>query len=87
MIAIRALGLEQLALELAQELMRLGAVPDYADGATVSPWAAGYVELAQELGLMVGIGNNRFAPVDIITRAHGAVLMLRLMERMHLLGE
>ena len=47
----------------------------FADSASISSYAVDAVRLMQETGLMVGMGDNRFEPRGISTRAQIATLM------------
>ncbi|SDD80094.1 WD40-like Beta Propeller Repeat [Paenibacillus sp. UNCCL117] len=85
-LLIRVLGLEAQAQAKAEELAKQEAVSPFADSALISGWAAGYVELARELGVMDGMSENRFEPSLAATRAQGAVLILRVMDRLGLIG-
>lgn len=49
--------------------------PLFADSASISSYAVDAVRLMQETGLMVGMGDNRFEPRGISTRAQIATLM------------
>ncbi|WP_438449193.1 S-layer homology domain-containing protein [Gorillibacterium sp. sgz5001074] len=86
-LIVRALGLEADAREEERQLAADGAVPDFADGRDIPAWAAGYVETARKNGLMQGIGGGRFEPELTAGRAQGAVLVLRAMVKLGLLGE
>ncbi|MFE5321939.1 S-layer homology domain-containing protein [Paenibacillus sp. NPDC056579] len=86
-LIVRALGLEAQAQSEAKELAEAGAVPGFADGAAIATWAAGYVETARKQGLMDGVDEGRFAPELTASRAQGAVLILRAMERLGLVGK
>jgi Tol biopolymer transport system component len=61
--------------------------PGFADGADIAGWAAPYVEAARAAGLIDGVDGDRFAPQGYATRAQGAVLIVRAMERLGLLGK
>lgn len=82
-LVIRALGLEA-------ELRRKAegeADSSFADEGQIADWAKGYVDLACELGLMVGMGDGNFAPRTAVTRAQGASLTLRMMNRLGIIGQ
>ncbi|RIX52121.1 hypothetical protein D3P08_14185 [Paenibacillus nanensis] len=53
--------------------------PDYADQDEIAAWAEPYVKRAAEAGLMVGAGNNRFAPRAIANRAEAAQAIYNLL--------
>lgn len=50
----------------------------FSDEASIPTWARGYVEAAREHGVLTGREGNRFAPVEVTTRAEAAVVLLRL---------
>ncbi|QZA33283.1 MULTISPECIES: S-layer homology domain-containing protein [Hydrogenibacillus] len=52
-----------------------GKTPTFADGGSISAWAKGAVGLAQEKGLIRGVGDNRFAPKANAKRAEAAALL------------
>ncbi|PTQ50813.1 MAG: hypothetical protein HSCHL_2568 [Hydrogenibacillus schlegelii] len=52
-----------------------GKAPTFADSASISAWARGAVGLAQEKGLIRGVGDNRFAPKANAKRAEAAALL------------
>ncbi|MBT9282508.1 MAG: S-layer homology domain-containing protein [Hydrogenibacillus schlegelii] len=52
-----------------------GKTPTFADGGRISAWAKGAVGLAQEKGLIRGVGDNRFAPKANAKRAEAAALL------------
>ena len=54
---------------------------DYADEADISSWAIEYVNQADYLNLVKGVGNGRFAPKENATRAQAAVIIKRLLEK------
>ncbi|CCQ95739.1 hypothetical protein CULT_30101 [[Clostridium] ultunense Esp] len=68
---IRALGLTDQAA---------GLTPSFSDAGSVATWAKEAVALAQQKGLISGIGNNLFAPKGISKRAEAATLLFRLMD-------
>ncbi|MDF2960092.1 MAG: hypothetical protein K0S39_1827, partial [Paenibacillus sp.] len=83
----RALGLEsQGQLEVRTGADSDGTAPAFTDGGAIAPWAAGHVEAVRMNGLMEGIGEGRFEPEWTASRAQGAVLILRAMARLGLLG-
>ncbi|TLS51539.1 hypothetical protein FE782_13610 [Paenibacillus antri] len=86
-LIVRALGLESQAKSTADRLAREGSVGAFRDGADIAAWAIGAVELARELGLMNGMGDGAFSPASASTRAQGAAMILRLMERRGDIGQ
>ncbi|WP_309119812.1 S-layer homology domain-containing protein [Paenibacillus sp.] len=86
-LIVRALGLESQAKATADQLAREGSVGAFRDGADIAGWAIGAVELARELGLMNGMGDGAFSPASASTRAQGAAMILRLMERRGDIGQ
>ncbi len=50
----------------------------FADGAEISRWAVDAVALCQKIGLVEGIGENRFSPAGMATRAQVAAIYMRL---------
>ncbi|MBQ8525582.1 MAG: S-layer homology domain-containing protein, partial [Clostridia bacterium] len=75
--------------EMAVILMRVyrinsqyesSAAAEFADSGEISPWAKEAVASAVELGLVNGVGENRFAPADNTTRAQAATVLKRLLE-------
>jgi len=55
----------------------------YRDAHLIGDWAYPAVAAATELGLVQGIGGNRFAPQGITTRAEAVVLILRLLDHLN----
>lgn len=80
-LIVRALGLEAQAEAKAASLAEAGTRGAFRDGADIADWAVGAVELARELALLNGMGDGTFAPTSETTRAQGAAMLLRLMER------
>jgi len=54
--------------------------PTFADNAEISAWAVEGVGQAQAAGIMGGVGDNRFAPLDPYTREQSIITMLRLFD-------
>ncbi|OXS55961.1 hypothetical protein B1A99_22335 [Cohnella sp. CIP 111063] len=79
---IRALGWQEEAEARAEQLANTGGTAAFADGKQVAPWAAGYVEVAREKGLMQGSRGGQFLPKANATRAEGAVLLFRAIQGM-----
>ncbi len=50
----------------------------FADADEISAWAKNSVTYCQTRGLIVGMGNNRFAPLEDSTRAEVATILQRL---------
>jgi len=53
---------------------------DYRDANLIGDWAYPAVAAATELGLVRGVGDNRFAPQGMTTRAEAVVLIMRLID-------
>ncbi len=50
----------------------------FADAADISAWAAEAVAMCQRTGLVEGMGENRFGPAGMATRAQVATIYMRL---------
>lgn len=57
----------------------------YADASGISPWAAKFVALAAQKGVMRGDAAATFRPKGSASRAEAAVVILRVMEQMGLI--
>ncbi|MCT4619730.1 MAG: S-layer homology domain-containing protein [Marinisporobacter sp.] len=53
----------------------------FADKDDISTWALKDVKLAYEIGIIKGRDTGKFAPKDFATRAEGAVLVKKLLEK------
>lgn len=73
---MRALGLESAVAAKA------GAVSTFADEAQVSSWAKPHLALAQELGIINGVGGNTFAPQTQTTREMASKMLYEAMVQM-----
>ncbi len=51
---------------------------EYNDIDQVSDWASSSIQIISNLGFMIGIGNNNFAPKDIYTAEQSIVTLLRI---------
>ncbi|HHY45667.1 MAG TPA: S-layer homology domain-containing protein [Firmicutes bacterium] len=49
----------------------------FADSDEIAEWARGYVSAAVRAGIITGVGDNRFAPTDPVTRAQAATMIMR----------
>jgi hypothetical protein len=49
----------------------------FADAGEIAGWARGYVSAAVKAGIITGVGDNRFAPADPVTRAQAATMIIR----------
>ena len=49
----------------------------FADSDEIAEWARGYVSAAVKAGIITGVGDNRFAPTDPVTRAQAATMIMR----------
>jgi len=54
--------------------------PTFADNTSISVWARDGVGQAQAAGIMGGVGDNRFAPLDPYTCEQSIITMLRLFD-------
>ncbi len=73
-------------LMLSLGISTLAAEQGYAD-VSGDEWYADAVEALQEAGLMNGVGDNRFEPEGIFTRAQLATVLYRLAESPPVSGE
>jgi len=76
---------EQAAVMLARLASVLGqppisGQPDFADSMEISYWATLAVGAMQRLGIMSGVGSNRFAPLDPYTREQSIVTIVQLFD-------
>ncbi|HHY14415.1 MAG TPA: S-layer homology domain-containing protein, partial [Thermoanaerobacterales bacterium] len=61
----------------------VGAAAEYAKGATkftdveAEHWAAGYINVATDLGIIQGYGDGRFGPEDQVTYAEAITMIVR----------
>ena len=53
---------------------------EFADGDSISAWAAESVDSAARMGIMIGDNASRFNPKNTLTRAESAAIILRLTE-------
>ena len=51
---------------------------EYDDISEVSEWASNSVQVISNLGIMEGVGNNKFAPKDTYTAEQGIATIMRL---------
>ncbi len=49
----------------------------FADDASISDWAKGYVYAVTEKGLVNGVGNNKFSPKGVANRCQAAAILVR----------
>lgn len=67
--------------EFAALVVRALGLEPHADGAfsdvAGSDWFAGYVGTASALGVIQGVGEGRFAPMDTISKGEAAVMVAR----------
>ena len=59
-----------------------GVSDDYEDYNDISLWAREFVDEATELGLLKGVGNNQFRPLDYVLREQAFVAVYRLIKDM-----
>lgn len=57
-----------------------GGASEFADGSRISDWAAPSVGLAHRLGFVQGTGGGLFAPRQMLTRAQGAKVVMKLLD-------
>lgn len=76
---IRLVGLE--------EYVDPEAMPAFADAYQISPWARGYVALAQDTGLVLGMGDSTFAGSLELTREMAVQMLYRALIRLGELSE
>lgn len=55
---------------------------DFADGDDIPASAQGYVYYASELGIITGMGDNKFEPNGNVTRAQIATMIYRILDMM-----
>jgi len=55
--------------------------PTFSDNSLIADWARSDVGRAQASGIVVGVGNNRFAPKDPYTREQAVVTIMRMYDR------
>ncbi|OMF30054.1 hypothetical protein BK133_16935 [Paenibacillus sp. FSL H8-0548] len=53
----------------------------FADTKNIPTWAVPYVAAAVEAGLVSGVGQNRFAPLQVATRAESVALIIGLLNQ------
>ena len=53
---------------------------DFADNASISPWAEAAVKAIRQAGIIVGKDGNRFDPRGNATRAEAAAILRRYVE-------
>ena len=51
---------------------------DFADGAQISDWAINNVQVICNMGIMQGVGDNRFAPKDLYTTEQAIATLVRI---------
>lgn len=61
----------------------MSKTPAFSDADDINAWAKGYVSAAFELGLIKGVGDNRFEPQRTATRAEAIVIIKRLYNLMY----
>jgi hypothetical protein len=59
----------------------------FADTEEIAEWARGYVSAAVRAGIIQGVGDNRFAPKDPVTRAQAATMIMRALGQVEASGE
>ncbi|MNE63906.1 Endoglucanase precursor [compost metagenome] len=75
-MVIRALEVKQ-----GQKVSQSSSSAGFADAASISPWAAVYVNTAAGLGLVQGRDGNQFAPKANMTRAESAQVIFKLLAK------
>ena len=76
---------EQAAVMLARLADAIGrplpnVAPTFVDNHLIADWAFAATGRVQAVGIMGGVGNNRFAPQDTYTREQSIVTIMRLFE-------
>ncbi|MCR8631959.1 S-layer homology domain-containing protein [Paenibacillus radicis (ex Xue et al. 2023)] len=85
-----AIGRHRPPREAGGPITSSGAYPSYTDCDTnrlLGAWAVDYVNIASSSGLAKGVGEGRFAPGMAATRAQGAVIILRALVKLEMLGK
>ena len=78
---------EQAAVMLARLANAIGrplpnTAPTFVDNHLIADWAFSAAGQVQAVGIMGGVGNNRFAPLDTYTREQSIVTIMRLFDFM-----
>lgn len=55
---------------------------DFADGNTISDWASSSVQRVCNMGLMIGVGDNKFAPKQIYTTEQAITTLVRAFKKL-----
>ena len=63
-------------------LAKTTAAAEFSDAASVSEYAREAVSAMQTGGIISGMGDNTFAPLEYSTRAQAAVIIARLLRAM-----
>lgn len=53
---------------------------DFADSVQISDWAASSIQVICNMGIMNGVGDNRFAPQDLYTTEQAVATLVRVYE-------
>jgi phosphodiesterase/alkaline phosphatase D-like protein len=59
------------------------AAISFADARDIPAWAVPYVATASKMGLMSGVGGNRFAPLQSATRAEAITIIMALQKQLN----
>ncbi|MBO5408637.1 MAG: S-layer homology domain-containing protein [Clostridia bacterium] len=70
--------LNRLILVVHPDLASTELYFEFADGVQISDWAMSAVQRICNLGIMKGIGNNKFAPKDYYTTEQAVVTLVRV---------
>ena len=65
---------------LMKEEVPTAEMTSFADDAEISEWAKTAVSFLAEQGIILGIGDNTFAPQQSVTREQALALVVRTME-------
>ena len=76
---------EQAAAILTRILRTLGNVPEtenhqFGDDINISGWAKESVDVMYHTGIMLGVGDNKFGPLEFYTREQAVLTVLRVTE-------
>jgi len=83
-VLVRALGWEADAARLTTT-EALGRLAGFADVAEVPPWAAAYLAVGAERGIVRGYADGTLRPLQPVTRAEAAMFLARAFDRLSLL--
>ena len=79
---------EEAATIVVRTVDRIGSLSateiyfDFKDGNEISDWAMESVQKICNLGFMIGVGDNRFAPKEIFTTEQAVTILVRVFEEL-----